>query len=159
MTSDPSRTDHFVRRDGKVYAGTHLIVDVVGGQNLDNVEAIEMALRRCVEACKVTLLHMHVHRFAPQGLTGIAILAESHMSIHTWPEAGYAAFDAFMCGATEPWNAIDILRDIFQTSDVRVTDCIAERTSSDNTSGKIIIIQLRMPILRRREYGFPGQSV
>lgn len=122
MPPDPSGCDHMVRRNGEVYAGTHLIVDVTGGQGLDCVETVETALKRCVEVCKVTLLHMHVHRFAPQGVTGIAVLAESHMSVHTWPEAGYAAFDAFMCGATEPWNAIDVLREVFRTDGLRVTE-------------------------------------
>ena len=112
------RDDHFIRREGKVYAGTHLILEVLGGHNLDCIETVEAALRRCVYACKATLLHIHLHKFAPQGVSGVAVLAESHISVHTWPEAGYGAFDVFMCGDAEPWNAIEILREAFNADDV-----------------------------------------
>lgn len=121
---DDARDDHFVRRDGKIYAGTHLIIEVIGGDNLDCVDTVESAFRACVEACKATLLHIHLHRFAPQGVSGVAVLAESHISVHTWPEAGYAAFDVFMCGDAEPWNAVDILRDAFTADDVIVKELL-----------------------------------
>jgi S-adenosylmethionine decarboxylase len=51
-----------------------------------------------VDAAQATLLHIHVHHFQPNGISGVAVLAESHISIHTWPEVGYAAMDVFMCG-------------------------------------------------------------
>ena len=58
-----------------------------------------------------TLLHLITHRFEPQGVTGLALLAESHISIHTWPESGYAAIDVFTCGDhTMPERACEILR-------------------------------------------------
>ena len=58
-----------------------------------------------------TLLNLITHRFEPQGVTGLALLAESHISIHTWPESGYAAVDVFTCGVhTMPERACDILR-------------------------------------------------
>ena len=117
---DSDRADHFVRRDGAVYAGTHLIVEVIGGVGLDNPNRIERALRACVHACNATLLHLYLHRFQPQGVSGVAVLAESHISVHTWPEIGYGAFDVFMCGDAEPWRATDILREAFNADDVKV---------------------------------------
>ncbi|MCL4127043.1 UNVERIFIED_CONTAM: hypothetical protein GTU68_010892 [Idotea baltica] len=106
------RADHFIHRDGKIFAGTHLIIEVIGGSRLNSVPAIEAALRACVTACKATLLHIHLHHFSPLGVSGVAVLAESHISVHTWPEAGYAAFDVFMCGDAQPWNAVErFLRD------------------------------------------------
>ncbi len=58
-----------------------------------------------------TLLHLITHRFEPQGVTGMALLAESHISVHTWPENGYAAVDVFTCGDhTMPDKACEILR-------------------------------------------------
>ena len=119
--TDESRDDHFIRREGKVYAGTHLIIEVIGGTGLDCVETVEAAFRRCVEACKATLLHIHLHKFSPQGVSGVAVLAESHISVHTWPEAGYGAFDVFMCGDAEPEKAVEILRAAFRAGEVRVS--------------------------------------
>jgi S-adenosylmethionine decarboxylase len=117
---DPDRHDHFVRRDGKTFAGTHLIIEVLGGEGLDDEERIQTAFRDCVEACGATLLHIHTHKFSPQGVSGVAVLAESHISVHTWPEIGYGAFDVFMCGDAKPWLAVDVLKAAFATNDVRV---------------------------------------
>ena len=121
---DDDRDDHFVRREGKVFAGTHLIIEVIGGKSLDCVETIETAFRDCVDACQATLLHIHLHRFSPQGVSGVAVLAESHISVHTWPEAGYAAFDVFMCGDADPWKAIDILRTAFDADEIKVDELL-----------------------------------
>ncbi len=121
---DESRDDHFIRREGKVYAGTHLIIEVIGGTGLDCIETVEAAFRRCVEACQATLLHIHLHKFQPQGVSGVAVLAESHISVHTWPEAGYGAFDVFMCGDAEPWKAVEILRDAFDADEIRTKELL-----------------------------------
>src|SRR3546814_12189403 len=62
-----------------------------------------------------TLLHIHLHHFTPNdGISGVAVLAESHISIHSWPESGYAALDIFMCGAAEPHRAVEVLRQRFR---------------------------------------------
>ena len=82
-------------------AGVHLIVDLYEAQHLDDIDHIEATLRRCVQAASATLLHIHLHHFQPNGVSGVAVLAESHISIHTWPEAGYAALDVFMCGSRQ----------------------------------------------------------
>ena len=119
---DASRDDHFVRSDGEVFAGTHLIIEVVEGEGLDDEARIQQAFRDCVEACGATLLHIHTHKFSPQGVSGVAVLAESHISVHTWPEIGYGAFDVFMCGDAQPWKAVDVLSRTFSTRDVRVKE-------------------------------------
>ena len=95
---DESRDDYFIRRDGKVFAGTHLIIEVTGAEGLDDEARIRGAFLECVEVCGATLLHIHTHKFSPQGVSGVAVLAESHISVHTWPEIGYGAFAVFMCG-------------------------------------------------------------
>ena len=119
------RKDYFIERDGKVYAGTHLIIDVVYGERLDDLEYIEQTLTRCVEAAGATLLHLHLHHFTPNdGVSGVAVLAESHISIHTWPECGYAALDVFMCGDAQPHAAIDVLRDAFRPREVKVRELL-----------------------------------
>ncbi len=113
--------DFFCERDGVRYAGVHLLIDLIGAKRLDDVEHIEDTLRRCVEAAGATLLHIHVHRFEPSGgVSGVAVLAESHISIHSWPEHGYAALDVFMCGETHPEASIDVMRDAFSPDKVVV---------------------------------------
>ncbi len=121
---DDDREDHFIRRDGRVFAGTHLIIEVVDGHGLDDEARIQQAFRDSVRECGATLLHIHTHKFSPQGVSGVAVLAESHISVHTWPEIGYGAFDVFMCGDAEPWRAVDVLRKAFGTQDVRVTELL-----------------------------------
>ncbi|MFO7856053.1 MAG: adenosylmethionine decarboxylase [Paracoccaceae bacterium] len=121
---DETRDDHFIRRDGKVFAGTHLIIEVVDGTGLDDQARIETAFRDCVEECGATLLHIHTHKFSPQGVSGVAVLAESHISVHTWPEIGYGAFDVFMCGDAEPWKAVEVLRRAFEAGEVRVRELL-----------------------------------
>ena len=70
-----------------------------------------------------TLLHIHLHHFTPNGgVSGVAVLAESHISIHSWPEYGYAALDVFMCGRTNPRAAIDVLKEAFEPRKVVVKE-------------------------------------
>jgi len=121
---DETREDHFIRRDGRTFAGTHLIIEVVKGSGLDDEARIQKAFRDCVDACGATLLHIHTHKFSPQGVSGVAVLAESHISVHTWPEIGYGAFDVFMCGDAQPWRAVEILRAAFNAREVRVSELL-----------------------------------
>lgn len=120
--SQDGRLDHFIQRDGMVFAGTHLIIDVWDGANLDDKDHIEKTLKECVEVAGATLLHCHLHRFNPEGVSGVLVLAESHISIHTWPEMGYAALDVFMCGDSQPHKAIEVLKRGFATDNVKVDD-------------------------------------
>ena len=107
----PETTDYFVARDGLVYAGSHLLVDLWGSRGLDDMALMETTLRDAVAACGATLLHIHLHRFTDSGgISGVAVLAESHISLHTWPERGFAAFDIFMCGTCDPYQALPVLR-------------------------------------------------
>lgn len=121
---DETRDDHFIRRDGKVFAGTHLIIEVVDAEGLDDEARIQAAFRKCVDECGATLLHIHTHKFSPQGVSGVAVLAESHISVHTWPEIGYGAFDVFMCGDAQPWKSVEVLRQAFDAGEVRVRELL-----------------------------------
>lgn len=114
------REDHFIREDGIIFAGNHLIIEVENGSGLDDEVRIQQAFRDCVEVCGATLLHIHTHKFSPQGVSGVAVLAESHISCHTWPEIGYGAFDVFMCGDAKPALAVDVLKKAFETNTVHV---------------------------------------
>ena len=78
---------------------------------LDDKEFIRMTMYRASKECKSTLLNLAVHKFDPQGVTSIAMLAESHISIHTWPEKGEAVCDAFTCGDhTDPHEAFSFMK-------------------------------------------------
>jgi S-adenosylmethionine decarboxylase len=118
------RDDHFAMRNGVRCAGVHLIIDLHGAKGLDDIDLIEATLRRCVDAAQATLLHIHVHHFQPNGVSGVAVLAESHISIHTWPDAGYAALDVFMCGRASPDACIPVLREAFQAKRIEVNEIL-----------------------------------
>jgi S-adenosylmethionine decarboxylase len=88
------------------YEGCHLIADLHGCSGLDDEELIRTALASAAAAAGATLLDLRLHAFGPgQGVTGVALLAESHMSIHSWPEHDYAAIDIFMCGRRNDLDA------------------------------------------------------
>jgi S-adenosylmethionine decarboxylase len=118
------RHDHFAIRNGVRCAGVHLIVDLYDAQRLDDIDHIEATLRECVAAANATLLHIHLHHFQPNGVSGVAVLAESHISIHTWPEAGYAALDVFMCGDADPDRCIPVLREAFSAKRIAVSELL-----------------------------------
>lgn len=115
--------DYLVRKDGRAYAGSHVLIDFWGASNLTEPELIEMTLREAAEACGASMLHAHVHEFSSNGgISGIAVLAESHISIHTWPELDFAAFDIFMCGNCAPERALPVLRRVFRPQRERVDE-------------------------------------
>lgn len=122
VDSDNSK-DMFVQCDGYDFAGTHILLDCWDAKNLDNLEHIENALREAVDISGATLLHIHLHHFTPNGgVSGVAVLAESHISIHTWPERDYAALDIFMCGDTQPRKAIPVFKKAFNTANIETTE-------------------------------------
>ena len=117
------RDDHFVVRNGVRCAGAHLIVDLYHASRLDDIAHIEETLRACVDAAGATLLHIHLHHFEPNGgVSGVAVLAESHISIHSWPEHGYAALDIFMCGNANPDACVPVLREAFRPKNLAVSE-------------------------------------
>jgi S-adenosylmethionine decarboxylase len=125
--ANDERDDHFVVRNGVRCAGAHLIVDLYEAEHLDDQAYIEDALRRAVDASRATLLHIHLHHFEPNGVSGVAVLAESHISIHTWPENGYAALDIFMCGNADPDACIPVLREAFKPKNIVVSELLRGR--------------------------------
>jgi S-adenosylmethionine decarboxylase len=118
------RLDHFIEREGIRCAGAHLIIDLYDAERLDDLPYIEETLRTCVEEAGATLLHIHLHPFEPTGVSGVAVLAESHISVHTWPEAGYAAFDVFMCGDAMPEKCVDVLKAAFKPGETSVSELL-----------------------------------
>jgi S-adenosylmethionine decarboxylase len=115
--------DYFVKRDGMRFAGTHLIIDLWQASSLDDLQVVKAALHDAATLAGATLLNVDLHCFTPNGgITGVAVLAESHISIHTWPERAYAAVDVFMCGDAEPHKAIEVLRRAFRPRMLTVSE-------------------------------------
>lgn len=86
---------------------------------LDDEEFIRMLLYGSTKESKSTLLNLETHKFDPQGVTGFVMLAESHISIHTWPEKGMAVCDVFTCGDTaEPEKAVEYMKEQLKATDI-----------------------------------------
>lgn len=124
LLAKDERLDHFVReKDGVMFAGRHFIIDVWGAEGLDDIDLMRNFLLSGTEKCGATLLHMHLHRFSPNdGLSGVAVLAESHISFHTWPELRFGAFDVFMCGDAKPHLLVAVVREFFRPDSIEVKD-------------------------------------
>jgi len=100
--------------------GRQLVVEFWGCQgNLDSPELIKKTLEEAVQKAKAFLLDIKIHRFQPHGISGVAVIAESHISIHTWPEYGYAAVDVFTCGNTNPEAAVEHIRQVLKPQRVK----------------------------------------
>lgn len=128
LVEEPAAAGDFTLKEGEEFAGTHLLIDLWGAERLDDQAYMQQTLKDCVTVSFATLLHIHCHQFSQTGgLSAVALLAESHISVHTWPEREYAAFDVFMCGATEPQNVIEVLKNAFNPQDTQVTEILRGR--------------------------------
>ena len=122
-TSASEAKDYFVVRDGVKFAGTHLIIDLWDATNLADPEHIDAVLREAAIATGATILHGHFQHFGPNaGVSGVLVLADSHGSIHTWPERDYAALDIFVCGDCNPYKAIPVLKRGFMPGSVQLNE-------------------------------------
>ena len=104
-----------------LFAGHHYLIDMWDCLYLEDQKKIEDLLIRAAKVAGATVLQIKVHHFGEgQGVSGVAILAESHISIHTWPERNFAAFDIFMCGSTNPDLSLNFLKKEFNAKKVNV---------------------------------------
>jgi len=105
--------------------GRHLIaeyIDCTPGK-LDDITYLERCLLEAVRRSGATLVKAVFHRYAPQGVSGVVVIAESHMSIHTWPEYNYAAVDFFTCGqSVDPYLANEYLKEMLGSPNACVTE-------------------------------------
>lgn len=91
--------------------GRHVLVELWGSEHLNSAKTAEAALRDAVDALEATLLDLRTVEFPVHGVTGFAVVAESHVAVHTWPEHGYAAVDIFTCNLDADVDAaIDAFR-------------------------------------------------
>ncbi len=97
--------------------GTQLIVEFYECNHsiLDNLEQIEATMLKAAKAANATIINHTFHKFSPCGVSGVVVIAESHIAIHTWPEHGYCAIDIFTCGnLIDNDSALEVLKKGFQ---------------------------------------------
>ena len=105
--------------------GCHLIVEYAECDRglLDNKSLLEKYMNEAVRKSGATIVRSVFHRYAPQGVSGVVVIAESHISIHTWPEYGYAAVDFFTCGdRVDPYKAHDYLREKLRAGSAQIRE-------------------------------------
>ena len=117
------KVDRKAGEDGASVTARHVLVDMWGAQGLSDAGRVERALRDAGAAAGATVIGLELHRFGDGGgVSGVALLAESHMSVHTWPEAGFAAIDVFLCGAADPDSAVRVLTEAFAPARVSTSE-------------------------------------
>ena len=93
-----------------IKVGEHITIDFLGVKKDYSPEFYEKVIYKIAKSAKVQILNVDSHKFEPQGFTLVALLSESHMSFHTFPERGVVSFDFFTCGKISPTAALDILK-------------------------------------------------
>lgn len=105
--------------------GKHLLVELneCNRKKIDDLEFTQKTLIRSAEISGATIVKTFFHKFAPQGISGIIVISESHFSIHTWPEYGYCALDIFTCGKNiDSQKALDFLKKEFESQDLKIKE-------------------------------------
>lgn len=99
--------------------GRHILVEAYDCDYhaLDNIKELQQAMITAAEAAGATVVDAAFRKFEPHGVSGVLVISESHLTIHTWPEFGYAAIDLFTCGCNaDPWKAFEHLSSYLQSS-------------------------------------------
>ena len=99
--------------------GQHVLVEFYEcvSPSLNNQADIEQFMQEAARKSGATIVESVFHTFNPHGVSGVIVIAESHLAIHTWPEYSYAAIDLFTCGSSvDPWAAFEVLRDRLQAA-------------------------------------------
>ncbi len=108
---------------GKGYAGLHLVADFWYPKNIEDKNEFNKILKEAAKKGGNTPLKTAVHKFNPHGITGIILLAESHIALHSWPEFNYLAVDIFTCGKKSmPAKALEYLKEVFQPKEIKITE-------------------------------------
>ncbi len=105
--------------------GRHILAEVYGCEFsiLNDLEKIREIFVSAALSAGAEVRETAFHRFSPQGISGVVVISESHLAIHTWPELGYAAVDVFTCGdRVDPWVAVNAIVKAFEADDVKATE-------------------------------------
>ncbi|MCD6106767.1 MAG: S-adenosylmethionine decarboxylase proenzyme [Caldisericaceae bacterium] len=104
--------------------GKHILMDVSGcnPEILNNLELLKSILKEAAEYANAIVLDVAFHHFTPQGVSGVVVISESHLSIHTWPEYGYAALDFYTCGDADPKTACEYVAEKLSATYIQTTE-------------------------------------
>ncbi len=112
-----------MEEDSLEHLGTHLIAEFWGGKDITDPKEFEKILLKAAVLAKTQPLKVFIHEFSPQGMTGVVVLAESHITFHSWPEMEYLALDVFTCGKeADPYKALDHLKKRLKPERFEVTE-------------------------------------
>jgi S-adenosylmethionine decarboxylase len=105
--------------------GRHILAEIYGCDfgTLNDIKRVEEIMVNAALEAGAEVRECVFHKFSPQGVSGVVVISESHLAIHTWPELGYAAVDVFTCGdRVNPWDACNYLVDKFQAGHMTATE-------------------------------------
>lgn len=124
MSKKTKRSIQWVKQIKKLkYAGIHLLAEFWYGKIIEDPKEIERILIEAVKRADNTPLKVAIHKFNPQGITGVILLAESHIALHSWPEFNYLAIDIFTCGDKAlPLKALHYLKKMFKPKKVEIKE-------------------------------------
>jgi len=113
--------------------GKHYLIDLhdCDPEIIKSVDPTREIVLRAAKECGATILDDNFHQFQPIGVSGVVLIAESHISVHTWPENGFAAADIFTCGEMKPQVAIDIMREGFRAKETTMKVKVVVRGQLD----------------------------
>ncbi|MHA2621127.1 MAG: adenosylmethionine decarboxylase [bacterium JZ-2024 1] len=115
-----------VTKGARTALGRHLLADFYGvsQERMSDPASLLERIHEAVHAAGATLIDVRWHAFSPQGLTLFALLKESHLAVHTWPEKDYVAIDIFTCGASDPRTALNALQKYLKPRFANVRDVL-----------------------------------
>ena len=124
MAKKTKKSIQWVKQDKKTkYAGIHLIAEFWGGKIIEDSKKIEEILVTAAKRAGNTPLEVTIHKFQPRGITGVVLLAESHIALHLWSEFNYLAIDIFTCGERAmPEKALEYLKKKFKPKRVEIQE-------------------------------------
>jgi S-adenosylmethionine decarboxylase len=132
--------------------GTHIICELSGCDKrvLTDLSRVQSIMVAAAKEANAEVLKVAFHRFQPQGVSGVVVIAESHLSIHTWPETGYAAVDFYTCGDhTDPWRACEYAAEKLGAQSMLTTE-VKRGIASSNGRYTHIVHEHAGPALAKR---------
>ncbi|MDR1616889.1 MAG: adenosylmethionine decarboxylase [Syntrophomonadaceae bacterium] len=105
--------------------GRHVLAEVCGCrfEILNDLKKVQEIMVNAALEAGAEVREVAFHKFSPQGVSGVVVISESHLAIHTWPELGYAAVDVFTCGdRVNPWDACNYVAERFQAEEVSASE-------------------------------------
>jgi len=127
LTTDYSPLEVFNENENldEIHLGRHVLAEFFecDPNTLNNIDKVEKYMMEAALECGATIVQKCFHMFSPYGVSGVVIISESHLAIHTWPELGYAAVDLFTCGSKcDPKVAYEFLKDKFHSKNASFTE-------------------------------------